>query len=1288
MGGSSATEYAPRRLSKPRTNTSSSNLLSLSEQFTDIASPLSSSASDYFGENAVVVNSQGECRSRRKSRSKIRAYLYGTNHEVIQTSSDDEDGRGTFNGAARDMRKRLSRTGSSIIRIQSAKASTARLPKSESQESDMEESVIIADQIKERAYYDSLAAQNHVCSPVDEDKHPDSVMAPLRRKSLYTPGLATRNPNDILRKPHQQDITEPQIDRDYYYDPSKPAISPLSQLEALNAGEDGRSTPSNMHYLQLGGLQLGTLRVTNGTASPVPGQRAPDLACRSPTPESRSHDDFYTASEGSVTGGLSTPIPLRSGSPLRFENKNEPSIRTGLGDSQTPRESFPFRQEKPSGAATIAHEYMAELDSSPFSYSETPVPKETVNEGDSLDDEGIVIPQAEGPAADRWRQFIDDAETRHGATVTREDAFRRLNGYTPSISDSKRLSVPSSMASRYSASAEVPKTDSGYSSNASLSANHATLTTQDEQESGSGLELNDSPMRSRYLSGPCEMPQRVSMPGEYLSQPTGPPPREYSFSVIPQHALPTPAPSLAAISSPQNISSIRSLARSSSSNLVRKLQKPRPKSQPPQIDITAVQRIHELSQAVIPRVPSLIATQHAERLRQFPLLEHTFPSSHHTTCEERISPTDPKAMPIRFPSPENAPETPTPSSSTIASRLGGKRRSRSGALSQSRASTAVVEDEQVPSNVVRSPSWSEYGGGRKGKEEKRQAKEERELEKRLVKEEKELEKRLQKEKRDFEKQVKQDEKRTISSRSRSASRTRAKSSERPSTIADFGTVTQCLGGSPYDIATSMFPSASRDGSNWHPHQISTAMPLLKPVVGMDEAVAAESTRARSRARSQSFGRPSMPNDDETSGHQKVTGRRPRPQTMNVDVSPMPALAAVDLRAHDLEWARNRRRSQSFSGPRLPSHSSFNDRGGLPGRSIRSESLIIDAPPVPALPSIQQVKQREAQTIRSRPQSMFVGSYLVPTLTTSQMVDRDKSQVSISPSPSKGAMARPRKTRTNKLVPDLWCHGSLETKAPKAVEQLATVASSSETSSNDEGTSAKSDSPWEAQRRAWSQRRKSAGEALLRNQITEIFDGISPCAPIPMKSNNGPLSTTRALSSEPRDFTRPEQTARPGPTPMASFPNPLASNPYIPTQESLNHNKVHPAGIQERTASYHTAAPQERSRLGPRPLTLPPVPQTEHRFPTPAERRAQTQSYSIPRKRVGSGTSTPTAAFERLTGRYTGGLQYGYEPGCGLGGSAGTRSAKTEASRKSVDVSKAFGLDLSDLPVFVAPTLAG
>lgn len=55
----------------------------------------------------------------------------------------------------------------------------------------------------------------------------------------------------------------------------------------------------------------------------------------------------------------------------------------------------------------------------------------------------------------------------------------------------------------------------------------------------------------------------------------------------------------------------------------------------------------------------------------------------------------------------------------------------------------------------------------------------------------------------------------------------------------------------------------------------------------------------------------------------------------------------------------------------------------------------------------------------------------------------------------------------------------------------------------------------------------------------------------------------------------------------------------------------------------------------------------------------------------------------MADRYGGGLSYGYEGrGYGIGGSAGTRQLHSAASRKSMHFSNQFGVDLSDVPVFV------
>ena len=1298
MGGLSTQENAPRRLSKPRTNSSTTNLLStFSDHQTEAtSSPLNSPDIDYFGDNAAVVSSQGERRSRRKSRSKIRAYLYGANEEAIQNSSEDDEGRGVIAGTARNVKKRLSRTGSSIVQLQSAKASSAYLSKSDSQGSDPEESAMLAVQIKEKAHNDRLAAQNHVSSPVDDKRHVDSVMAPVRRKSLYMPGIATRNASDILRKPPPSDAPQSQTDRDYYYNPARPETSPLSQLAGLNLSEDGRATPASINYPQLGGLLLGTLRVTNG----IPRNDTPDLLSHSPTPESKTHEEYFTASEGSLAGNISATMTPSNLSPLQMQ-KELREIFDPDDDIVIPRQSPVPGHGKSDSATSIAHEYIAELGGSPF--SETPGSRQWSEHNNSLYAEAIVMPEAEVTGLENRRQLIDDAGPGSAGRCTTEDAFRKLNGHTQSTSETGRLSVHSSTTSRYSVSTETPQVDSGYSSNSSMYGARLTPTASDHADRV-GRTMSADLQRSSYdCSGPRGRRESMSKERSYMSQNTGPALSSDSSNLTPRYALPTAPAGLPSSPSSQTVDSVRSSARSSarssSQSLVRKLQKPRPKSQPPPVSCITVQGHRNPELANIPRVPSVIAARHADRLRQFPVLDHTFPSSQHTTVEERVPASAIRPMPVRFPSPANALEAATSELSAFPAISDDRKTSRPRALSRYRSSLMFDEDEYPQSAMVRSPSWSEFGGGRNKKERKKLAKEEKENEKRLLKEEKGLAKRLEKNKKDLEKQVKKDESKQRATRSRSASGTRAKSSDLPPsqhdtllTIANFGTVTESLGRSPYDITTSMFSNASQNDGSKHPHQISTSMPRARSMIGMDETAAAESARARSRARSQSSGRPRPLSGGSYGDNDGVAGRRLRPHSLLVnDVPPVPALAAVDIRAHDLEWARSRRRSQSLSGVKIESDGPFDDRGGLPGRSIRPSSIIVDVPPVPALPSIEQVKQREAQITRSRPQSMLVEASPTHALALPEVDDIEAQKDELS-STQPDSLTPPRKATVSNPVPRLWSKGSLEKKSPKAVNDLRTGRDGNDTSSI-EDQSDKDSSIWDAQRRAWSQRRRSAGEALLKNRsnhdtVTQPRDSDGSNE---HQQNNRLSFTHRLLASEPRRHHEPKQLSRPGPSPLAPSWKPPAPPPHISPQQQLYEPESSSSSYtSNRPVPYIEPITHYQPRPSPRPLPNTSIrePQAQTQTRSPTARLVQTySSFALPRKRISSGNSLPNLKIEKLTGRYTGGLLYGYEPGCGLGGSAGTRSAKTEASRKSVDVSRGFGIDLSDVPIFVAPTSA-
>ncbi|KAI6963917.1 hypothetical protein KC355_g12370, partial [Hortaea werneckii] len=67
------------------------------------------------------------------------------------------------------------------------------------------------------------------------------------------------------------------------------------------------------------------------------------------------------------------------------------------------------------------------------------------------------------------------------------------------------------------------------------------------------------------------------------------------------------------------------------------------------------------------------------------------------------------------------------------------------------------------------------------------------------------------------------------------------------------------------------------------------------------------------------------------------------------------------------------------------------------------------------------------------------------------------------------------------------------------------------------------------------------------------------------------------------------------------------------------------------------------------------------------------------------SSQPKASPDHFNDRYSGGLDYGWERTAGFQGSAGTRSSgcsSGESNRKSVQMSERFGVDLSDVPVFL------
>ncbi|KAL8822316.1 MAG: hypothetical protein Q9191_006947, partial [Dirinaria sp. TL-2023a] len=487
MGGKiwSGCEAPTQRLSKPKTNTSSSNLQSLTSQRSEPSTPVSPIHGSMFDEDPVVTSQTGDRRSRQKSRSKIRTFLHGSGNETAAAQSSDEDDNGQ-QGLVSGIRKRLSRGSSYSSQYTHRRQSSAPLSNKSSSALLLDDSgsARTEHKIKEKEYMDRAAAQAHVSLPIDADKRPRRIKAPIRRRSLYTPGLATRTPHDMLRRPPPPDRCDWEAERQYYFNPDRPRSSPLSELAALAESrsaalalsEGGRSTP--VGFSQLGGLGLGTLRITNGAASPEPSIASKPLS------DCASHDEYFTASEGCKSDDEAqsiysravneTPRPRkRADSPLKFEScrsdsTSEPVFipraseplpdpkyhfypENGLHQRKSDTESMVISQS-PTSSYSIAQEYMSELPPSPYARARSKQPSSGHPRTQDTDarpgndscvdkmpyrvsrnsccfqDEGVDVTEAHSSDRGSWRNLINGAEGVQASSRTKEDAYRILNG--------------------------------------------------------------------------------------------------------------------------------------------------------------------------------------------------------------------------------------------------------------------------------------------------------------------------------------------------------------------------------------------------------------------------------------------------------------------------------------------------------------------------------------------------------------------------------------------------------------------------------------------------------------------------------------------------------------------------------------------------------------------------------------------------------------------------------------------------------------------------------------------
>ena len=388
----------------------------------------------------------------------------------------------------------------------------------------------------------------------------------------------------------------------------------------------------------------------------------------------------------------------------------------------------------------------------------------------------------------------------------------------------------------------------------------------------------------------------------------------------------------------------------------------------------------------------------------------------------------------------------------------------------------------------------------------------------------------------------------------------------------------------------------------------------------------------------------------------------------------------DEQAAEVARRRNKARIEREIFESNPRRSSFNDRGGIPGRNLRRISMPYDAPPLPPMPTPEEVKEREMRKAdRKRP-------YLeTPATEKKYWVEEPTSDSYNSPTPPPPCHSpapieveafeeeeappppshSPRPTSINisgfqeeggDLPPPLPSHSP----RPMFVKPLEDLPPPPPPSHSPRPISADAPEvvdPWAAQAEAWKSRRKSLRTVLHPQTSSPWAQNESQSSWPQEEAYEEPIYPEIPLRLPRSGFAKPQD-----PYQSQHIQSPVSY--YEPCQEEYE-RRPRPSHRQ----SYHSYVSTPNSR-----------PHSRH-----SQNRSQGPS------RAGSYVSLaeelqtpdePPPVPRPQFGRYSGGMNYGYEHGKGFGGSSGTRSVSSfnKAARKSGPLSEGYGIDLSDVPI--------
>lgn len=368
------------------------------------------------------------------------------------------------------------------------------------------------------------------------------------------------------------------------------------------------------------------------------------------------------------------------------------------------------------------------------------------------------------------------------------------------------------------------------------------------------------------------------------------------------------------------------------------------------------------------------------------------------------------------------------------------------------------------------------------------------------------------------------------------------------------------------------------------------------------------------------------------------------QTMNPynisTIAPRPRQMMDDKAATELSRLRSRA-TQERDGATANRRSSFNDRGGIPGRNLRPASFASDAPPITA-----EMLQKAYRTSSEQRQ---------PSL----------SHVSAPPPP-------PHSPRPSYIEYD-QASSPISVAPPPPSHSRRPVDVSSD--------------PWAARAAAW-RAGKYTGDPTDGYDYNDFFQNGSeePLYPeIPPRQYQHRRSVGRRSYAEyiPSRRDKQENFEVYG---QSGHAEDLRAD--YDNQQWNEPNSAYERQSWRNSMTQHYGQFQgSNEALRSRPLPAPGPAGSSSRPARPYSNASSIRSHasSLVEELYPSDLERPHPPPQ--FGRYSGGLSFDYVPGKGFGGSAGARSVSgvAEAPRREVPLRASFGIDLGDVPVL--PTAA-